>query len=82
MAGETAQMPHGRASGAYRNPRNTAGKNKKNYINISPEKKAEEIALSVVAMAYEAKTAFSKAAGGHHDTPTASANGRQCRMGL
>ena len=60
MAGETAQMPHGRASGAYRNPRNTAGKNKKNYINISPEKKAEEIALSVVAMAYEAKRHFPK----------------------
>ena len=59
-AGETMQMSHGGARSAYRNPRNTAGKNKKHYINISPEKKAEEIALSVVAMAYEAKRHFPK----------------------
>ena len=59
-AGETMQTSHGGARSAYRNPRNTAGKNKKHYINISPEKKAEEIALSVVAMAYEAKRHFPK----------------------
>ena len=44
----------------YRNAHNTSGKKKNQFINISPEKKAEEIALSVVAMAYEAKRHFPK----------------------
>ena len=38
---------------SYRNGHNTSGKNKKHFINISPEKKAEEIAKTIASFPQE-----------------------------